>query len=149
MNLVNYDPWRDLRNVRQQMDRLWGDRFPSAWNDDSSSIATSVWSPAVDIKEEQDRFELHADLPGVDAKDIDVTMENSVLTIKGERRSETEDQRENYSRTERVYGSFYRRFALPNSAEADKIEASYKDGVLKVVIPKQERAKPRQISVKS
>jgi len=131
------------------MDRLFSDRLGSQWFDDESNVATSVWSPAVDIKEDVDHFELSADIPGVDPKDIEITMENGVLTIKGARHAERTDEQKNYTRTERVYGSFYRRFSLPSSAEADKIEATSKDGVLKVVIPKHEQAKPRQITVKS
>ena len=122
MNLVNYDPWREFRNVRQQMDRLFGDRFETSWDEDGSSIATSTWSPAVDIKEERDRFELITDLPGLESKDIEVTMESGVLTIKGERRTEATEEREHFTRTERAFGSFHRRFALPDSAEADKVE---------------------------
>jgi HSP20 family protein len=146
MALISYDPWRELRALRAQMDSFFGERFGAG--DDSSQVVTGLWSPAVDIKEEEDRFVLHADVPGVDPKAIDITMENGVLTIKGERREEKTEKREQYSRTERVYGAFYRRFALPNSAEADEISASSRNGVLEVVIPKQEKAKARQIEVR-
>lgn len=147
MSLVTYDPWRDLEQFREQLSRVFNERLPGGSGDDVSSIATSVWSPAVDIREEEDRFVLHADVPGVDPNDIEITMEGGVLTIKGERKHEVSDERKGYSRMERVYGSFYRRFGLPNTAEADKIEAHSRNGVLEVVIPKQERAKPRQIPV--
>lgn len=148
MNLINYDPWRELRNLREEVNRLFGSAV-APWQGDSSSIATSVWSPAVDLKEEPDKFVLKADLPGVDPKDIEVTMEDGVLTIKGERRFESEQERQGYKRIERAYGTFYRRFALPDTAEADKIEARSENGVLHVVIPKHERAQPRQITVKA
>lgn len=148
MNLINYDPWRELRSLREEVNRLFGGPI-APWQEDGSSIATSVWSPAVDLKEEPDKFVLKADLPGVDPKDIEVTMEDGVLTIKGERRFESEQERQGYKRVERAYGTFYRRFALPDTAEADKIEARSENGVLQVVIPKHERAQPRQITVKT
>ncbi len=103
--------------------------------------------PAVDIKEEADRFVVKADLPGVASKDVDVSMENGMLAIKGERKTETKDEREDYKRVERSYGSFYRRFSLPNTANADKITAKLQNGVLEVVIAKKEGVQPRKISV--
>ena len=114
---------------------------------DRSSIVTSNWSPAVDIKEEDEQFVLKADIPGVDPKDIDVTMEDGVLTIKGERKHESEEEAEGYKRVERSYGSFYRRFSLPDTADAERVTAKGKDGVLEVFIPKQEKVQPRKIAV--
>ncbi len=108
----------------------------------------SDWMPAVDIREETDRFVLHADVPGVDPKDIDITMENGTLTIRGQRIAEKKDEREGYRRVERVAGQFFRRFVLPDSADADSISAQSKNGVLEVVIPKQEKVQPRRIEVK-
>ncbi|MCC7410127.1 MAG: Hsp20/alpha crystallin family protein [Gammaproteobacteria bacterium] len=148
MNLQTYDPLRDLRNLREEVNRVFG-RTVSGWPEDNSSVATSVWSPAVDLKEEKDSFVLKADLPGVNPKDIEVTMENGVLTIRGERHFESEQDRSGYRRVERTYGSFYRRFALPDSVDAERIEAHTDNGVLHVTIPKAERAKPRQIAVKA
>lgn len=116
-------------------------------NDEETSIATSRWTPAVDIKEEETRFLIHADIPGVDPKDIDITVEQGMLTLRGERNEESEEERKNYKRTERIHGSFYRRFSLPDSADMDNISATGKNGVLEVVIPKQEVAQPRRISV--
>jgi HSP20 family protein len=101
----------------------------------------------VDIREDKDAYVLHADVPGVDPKDIEVHMENGVLTIRGERKSETKEERENYKRVERVRGTFYRRFTLPDTADADKISAKSVNGVLEVRIPKQETVQPRRISV--
>lgn len=144
MNLITRDPWNELRTLREEMNRA----FNAPWNEDASSVATSVWSPAVDLKEEADRFVLKADLPGVDPKAIEITMADGVLTIRGERRFENEAERSGYKRIERVYGTFYRRFALPDSAAPDRIEAHSENGVLQVTIPKQDRAKPRTISVK-
>jgi len=145
MSLMTYDPWRELRSLREDMNRVFN--RPELGDNDPSSVATSVWSPAVDLKEEQDRFVLEADLPGVDPNDIEVTMADGVLTIKGERRFESEQERSGYKRIERAYGTFYRRFALPDTADAERIEASCDNGVLNLVIAKHERAKPRQITV--
>ena len=108
---------------------------------------TSHWRPAVDIKEEADRFVIMADLPGVDPGDIEITMENGVLSIKGERKSEIRDEKEGYKRVERVSGTFYRRFSLPDSADAERIAAKGKDGVLEVSLPKHEKVQPRRIAV--
>ena len=116
-------------------------------DDEDTNVATSAWMPAVDIQEEGDRFVLHADIPGVDPKDIEITMENGVLTIRGERTLQNEEEQKNFKRIERVHGSFYRRFTLPDTANPEKISASGKHGVLEIVIPKRPIAQPRRISV--
>ena len=102
----------------------------------------------MDIKEEENRFLIQADVPGVDPKDIEITMENGVLTIRGERAAEARKEGEGYTRVERVRGSFYRRFSLPDTSDAERIEAQGKNGVLEVVIPKKEKAKPKRIAIK-
>ncbi|MFP4244636.1 MAG: Hsp20/alpha crystallin family protein, partial [Ectothiorhodospira sp.] len=107
----------------------------------------SDWVPAVDIREEKDAYVLHADVPGVDPKAIEVHMENGVLTIRGDRKEESTEERENYKRVERVRGSFYRRFSLPDTADAERISARSVNGVLEVRIPKQEKVQPRRITV--
>jgi HSP20 family protein len=114
---------------------------------DRSSIVTSNWAPAVDIKEEDERFVLKADIPGVDPKNIQITMDDGVLTIKGERKHESEEKANGYTRVERSYGTFYRRFSLPDTADAERVTAKGKDGVLEVVIPKHEKVQPRRITV--
>lgn len=151
MALVRYEPWNLLDKVQDELNRLGlFDQFRrDAIEGDNSSVVTSHWRPAVDIREEADRFVIEADLPGIDPKDIEITMEQGVLTIKGERYSEKEETREGYKRVERVSGTFYRRFSLPDSADADHIEAKGKNGVLEIVLPKQEKVQPRKISVKS
>ncbi|OGT81195.1 MAG: heat-shock protein Hsp20, partial [Gammaproteobacteria bacterium RIFCSPLOWO2_02_FULL_52_10] len=110
---------------------------------------TSRWMPSVDVREDEDKFVFLADIPGVDPKDIEVTCEHGVLTIKGERKAETEEEREGYKRIERSRGTFYRRFNLPDTADAEHIKANSKNGVLELTIPKVEKAKPRKIAVKS
>lgn len=142
MTLVRYDPWNIFDQLRKEMDRAM-----TREGDESGSVVTSDWSPAVDIKEDENGFTIVADIPGVDPKDIDVHMENGMLTIKGERESEKKEEKEGYKRIERSYGSFYRRFSMPDSADADKIKAESKNGVLQISIPKQEKVQPRKISV--
>jgi len=115
--------------------------------DEETSIATSAWTPAVDIKEEPERFVIHADIPGVAPEDIEITMDNGVLSIKGERAYEHKEERKDYKRMERVRGTFYRRFSLPDTADAEKIAATGKNGVLEIVIPKHPVAQPRKIEV--
>lgn len=134
--------------VRQLIDRLFdGGLFPTG--NDESSVVTSQWMPLVDIREEADRFVLYADIPGVDPQDIEVQMDKGLLTIKGERRVEQRAETERYSRVERMHGSFHRRFALPDSADADGITASGSNGVLQIVIPKRPESTPRRIQVGS
>ena len=145
MSLVRYQPWNSMEQLRREMGRMF-EQHPSA--EEGSSIATSDWTPAVDIKETEKEFLIHADIPGVDPDDIDVHMEDGMLTIKGERESETKEEREGYKRVERQSGSFYRRFSLPDTANADKISAKSKHGVLEITIPKQEKAQARKIKVK-
>jgi len=146
MSLVRYQPWNSMDQLRREMGRMFEQQHPSS--EEGSSIATSDWTPAVDIKETEKEFLIHADIPGVDPDDIDVHMEDGMLTIKGERDSETKEQRDGYKRIERQRGSFYRRFSLPDTANADKISAKSKNGVLEITIPKQEKAQPRKIEVK-
>ncbi|MBS0212905.1 MAG: Hsp20/alpha crystallin family protein [Proteobacteria bacterium] len=137
-------PWSSFGfgdDMRQVFDKFLGDA------DGESNVVTSQWAPRVDIKEEADRFVIFADIPGVEPKDIEIHMDKGLLTIKGERASETRKESESYSRTERVHGNFHRRFALPDSAHADGICATGKNGVLEVSIPKKPETTPRRIQV--
>ena len=147
MSVIRYEPLGMLRRFHDEVSRLFDEDYYGVAGGDQSSAATSHWAPAVDIKEEQDRYVLRADVPGVDSKDIEITMENGVLTIKGERKLEEKEEREGYKRVERVYGTFFRRFTLPDTADAEKVSASSKNGVLEVTIPKQEKVQPRKIKV--
>ncbi|HWP94302.1 MAG TPA: Hsp20/alpha crystallin family protein [Gammaproteobacteria bacterium] len=151
MTLMRYEPWRLVNQLQNEINRMFDSRFFNLgrFDADESSVVTCDWIPAVDIKEEADRFVLTADIPGVDPKDIEVTMENGQLTIRGERKSESREERDGYRRVERVTGTFYRRFALPDTADADGITARGVNGVLEVVIPKQQKVQPRRIAVKS
>ena len=128
--------------LQQVFERFFGNN-----ETDSSSVVTSQWVPRVDIKEEANRFVIFADLPGVDPSTIEVDMDKGVLSIKGERKAEVKAEGERWSRNERAHGVFYRRFALPDSANPDGIQASGKHGVLEISIPKRPEASPRRINV--
>jgi len=146
MNIIQYDPWRRLQQLQREMGSLFDPRLNS--DDDSATMATSDWVPAVDIKEENDRFLIIADVPGVDPDDIEVHMENGVLSIKGERHEEHEEEKEGYKRIERMHGSFHRRFNLPETADAEGISAKSRNGSLEISIPKREAlAQTRRITV--
>lgn len=145
MSLVRYNnPWNLLNSLQRE---LYNPEH-SHLNDDDASVATANWAPSVDISENDKAFTLLADIPGVDPKNIEISMEKGVLTIKGERQSENVTEDKNYRRVERQSGQFYRRFTLPDSTDADKIEAKSEHGVLTVTIPKQEVAVSRRIEVK-
>lgn len=150
MALVRYEPFSLLDRFHKEMNRLVDfDAFGFDSVEDNSSVVTSHWRPAVDVKEESDRFVILADLPGVDPSDIEVAMENGALSIRGERKSEKDEERDGFRRVERVRGTFYRRFTLPDTADSEQIQARGKDGVLEIVIPKQKKLQPRRIAVKS
>jgi HSP20 family protein len=146
MTLVRYEPWRLVNRLHQQLDQVLGDTFGTSENSDTSP---ANWSPAVDIREENDRFLVFADVPGVDRKDIEITAEKGVLTIRGERKSEHREQHKGYDRVERALGSFVRRFTLPETANTEEIKAKQNNGVLEISIPKQPQLQPRRISIDS
>jgi HSP20 family protein len=141
--LTRWEPYRGLSTLHDQVNRLFNDTFRGQADD--SSLTT--WAPAADIYETSNELVVKADLPDVSEKDIDVRIENNVLTIRGERKFEKSVSEENFLRVERSYGTFSRSFSLPNTVNADGIHASYKSGVLTVTMPKREEAKPRQVKV--
>ena len=146
MLLTRYEPWNAVRQIQNEMGRMLDRAVSGA--EDGSNVVTSRWTPAVDIKENSERFVITADIPGVEPEDIEVTMNDGVLTIRGERKLETQEEGDNgYRRVERVYGSFYRRFTLPDTADAEAISANGKHGVLEVVIPKRAALQPKRIAV--
>jgi HSP20 family protein len=149
MTIVRWEPFRDLVGLQDRMNRLFDDAFRGAGRtggEDDWSLGGS-WAPAVDIYEKEGNIVLKAELPGVDPKDVEVRVENNVLTLRGERRFDNEVKRENYHRIERAYGSFSRSFTLPNVVDTEKIKAEYKEGVLRMTLPQKEEAKPKQISI--
>ena len=144
MSMVRYEPWVGVRQLQDDINRL----FSGLSTGDSSSV-TADWIPNVDINEFEERFQLYVDLPGIEPKDVDITLENGVLTISGERFAQAEKADENVvrRRTERGWGRFYRRFILPESVDAEKVKATGRNGVLEILIPKQAKALPRKIEV--
>lgn len=144
MSVIRYEPWTFVNRLQRDLDRLLGSN--AGLGDEPASV-TADWLPAVDIKEEAEGFVIHADVPGVDPKDIDVTLEKGVLTIRGQRKVDAREERDGYRRVERVSGQFFRRFSLPEAAAQDGVEAKYSNGVLEVRIPKQPQVQPRRIKV--
>jgi HSP20 family protein len=134
----------EILTMQHEIDRMF-DRFRGGSLDENGIMS---WAPAVDISEEADRYIVRAELPGVDQKDVKITVQSNTLSIRGEKKIDGEQNGENYHHVERSYGSFSRSFALPSTVVSDKIEASYVDGILAMTIPKAEEAKPKEIEVK-
>jgi len=153
MSLVRYQPWNTLNRLRadqfrNDLSQFFNPNYDLKSEPEATSpVTASDWVPAVDVKETETEFILHADIPGVNPKDIDVNMENGLLTIKGQRETDKTENKEGYTRVERSYGQFSRRFSLPETADADKINAKYDQGVLRITIPKQAKVQPRKIEV--
>jgi len=125
MTITRYYPWAQPKRFQDEIKQVF-DRFFNEDEGDQSNVVTSQWTPRVDVKEEDKRFVILADIPGVDPKDIEVSMDKGILTIRGERKTEAEQQNGKLTRIERSYGAFYRRFALPDSADAEGISANGK-----------------------
>jgi HSP20 family protein len=144
MSLVRWSPFRDLSILQNQMNRLF-DSSLHGWPEETEG--TVAWTPAADIYETDNDLVLEADIPGIDPKHIDIRVENNVLTIRGQRNFEPKVVRENFHRVERSYGPFARVFTLSTAVDADKIRATYGNGVLSISLPKAEQAKPRRIQI--
>jgi len=143
--LTRWDPYRELNTLQDRMNRLFNASFSNEGRDES--LATSGFAPAVDVYEDEHNVTLKIEVPGIDEKDIDVRVENNILTVHGERKIEKEEKEENYRRIERQYGSFTRTFTLPNTVDTESASANYDKGVLKVTLAKKAEAKPKQIKV--
>ena len=148
MAVVRYEPWNVVSQLQSEINRVFGNL-----SDTDSNSATSEWSPAVDVREFSNRFQLLLDVPGVDPKDVEITLDNGVLTISGTRSEEKAvgtngAEQPQQQRLERRLGRFHRRFILPDTADADNVNATGRNGVLEIVIPKQPKAQPRRITVK-
>lgn len=141
MAITRYEPWGLLNQLQKELERAYES------NAQEGSIATAEWAPAVDIKEETNQFIIQADIPGVKPDEIDISMENGVITIKGEKNTDAAMNKAGYKRVERIAGSFYRRFALPDTANSEAITAKSSNGVLMIHIPKREAVKPKKITV--
>jgi HSP20 family protein len=145
MSITRHDPFRDLRTLQDEVNRLFTTNFPRAFGDDA--LARGVWTPSVDIFENKDEIVLEAELPGMNREDFELTIENNVLTLRGERRFEKRDEADNYHRVERSYGSFTRSFTLPQTVSPENASAEYKNGVLRIVLHKREEVKARRIEI--
>ncbi len=141
MSLIRWTPRRSLINLPSDLDDFFGNFGLDFWNTDS------VWSPAVDISENDNSYEVKAELPGLKKDEIKISFEDDVLTLSGERKSEDEKKEKNFHRIERRYGKFERSFQLPRNVKADHIKAEYKNGVLTINLPKAEEAKPKEIAI--
>lgn len=145
MSIVRYDPFRDLRTLQEEVNRLFSTNLTRGFGEEG--IGRGAWVPSVDIFENKDQIVLEAELPGMKREDFELTVENNVITLRGERRFEKQDDTDNYHRVERSYGSFTRSFTLPQSVSAEGANAEYSNGVLRVTLPKREEAKSRRIEI--
>ena len=141
--LLSLIPGRSYTPSRNLFDRFFDD-----WDLPSVFSGEDEWIPAFDISENDKEYVVSAELPGIDIKDVDITISDGILSVKGEKKHETEDKGENYHRIERHYGSFHRSFRIPGRVESDKVDASYKDGILKVLLPKAEGTETKKIDIK-
>jgi len=146
MNMQVWNPFQEFENMLERYSKSGASNLGKQLD---TELSFADWAPSVDIEEEEDKYVIKADLPGVDKKDIDVKLENGVLSIRGEKQTETETGKgTKRHRTERFHGTFARSFTLPDAVKADNVNASYKDGVLELSIPKAEEAKPKSIDIK-
>ena len=145
MSITRHDPFRDLRTLQDEVNRLFSSNFARSFGDEG--FARGAWAPSVDIYENKDQIVLEAELPGMNREDFELTVENNVLTLRGERRFEKKEESDNYHRVERAYGNFTRSFTLPQTVSSENATAEYKNGVLRVVLQKREEVKARRIEV--
>ncbi len=142
MAITRWDPFREVVTMQNRLNSLFRDM-----NDADSPLTTAAFVPAVDIYEDDKKVMLKLEVPGIEEKDLDVSVENNTLTVKGERKFEKEEKEENFHRIERRYGSFYRAFTLPSTVDTEHVEAKYNAGVLKLELLKKPEAQPKQIKI--
>lgn len=145
MAITRWKPFGDLIRMQDEMNHLFDDFFGRPitrpeWTEE-------VWSPSVDVSETKDDILISAELPGISKENVKLSVHDNILTLSGEKREEKEEKDVNYHRVERSYGAFSRSFTLPTSVQADKVKATYKDGILKIALPKSEKAKPKEIPI--
>lgn len=145
MNIIKYDPFREMRSLQDEVNRLFASTFNRG---DDNELMRGAWSPSVDIFENKDQIVLEAELPGMKPEDVNISIENNVLTIHGERKFEKKDEGDNFHRVERSYGSFTRSFTLPPTVNSENAQAEFENGVLRLTLAKREEAKPRRIEIK-
>jgi HSP20 family protein len=145
MAITRWDPFRDLMSIQNEMNRLFG----RTYGGDVGESTRGAWTPALDVFETQEKFVITMELPGVSPDDVDISVEDSTLMVRGERKFYSEQQEESFLRIERRFGEFTRSLTLPSTADAESIQASFDQGVLTIEVPKREEAKPRKISIKA
>src|SRR3989475_9874122 len=143
--ITRWDPFREFVTIQDRLNRLF--RESQGTEGREEALTTSTFAPPVDVYEDEHNITLKIEVPGIDEKDIDIRVENNLLTVHGERKIEKEEREENYRRVERQYGSFTRTFTLPNTVDTENVQATYDKGVLKITLPKKAEAKPKQIKV--
>ena len=147
MNIVKYDPFHDLRNLQDEMNRLFSGSISRGGSQDE--VLRGAWTPSVDIFENKNEIVLEAELPGMNSEDVNISIENNVLTLHSERKFEKKDEGDNFHRVERSYGSFTRSFTLPPTVSSENAQAEFQNGVLRLTLAKREEAKPRRIEIKA
>ena len=143
MNLTRYDPFEEIVPLRNKVDRLFNRFFET----EEEPMLTAKWAPVADILETKDAYIVRAELPGFEEKDINIEIENNILTLKGERKFEAKTEEKDFRRIERNYGQFMRTFTLPPNVYTDKVTAAYANGIIEVVVPKKEETKPKKINL--
>lgn len=146
MNLIKWDPFKELEDVSNRLNRLFG-RSENRAESSQSMLTVADWSPSVDISETDDAYLIKGEIPGVKKEDVKVTVQDGMLTIQGERRMEKEEKNKKFHRVECSYGNFVRSFRMPDDADEEKVKAEFKDGMLNISLPKSEKAKKRSINV--
>jgi HSP20 family protein len=145
MAITRWDPFRDLMSIQNEMNRLFG----RTYGGDVAETTRGAWTPALDVHEAQDKFVITMELPGLSTDDVDISVEDSTLVVRGERKFYSEEDEGSFHRIERRFGEFTRSLTLPSTADAESIQASFDQGVLTIEVPKREEAKPRKISIKA
>ena len=144
MALIRWSPFRELASFQDEMNKLFNEFFSRR----SRGEEISLWAPALDISETDDEIRIKAELPGVKKEDVSISISNNILAIRGEKKREVEEEKENFHRVERIDGSFHRSLELPSVVQTEKVEASFEGGVLNIVLPKSEEVKPKEIDIK-
>ena len=144
-NLIRFSPGTELRRMQTEIDRLFNDFFPTT--NGNRHEASATWAPRVDLTETSDAYLIHVDAPGIDKKDISINFQDGLLSISGERKAQEKTEDKMFVRVERSYGRFARTFTIPNTVKADKIKATYNDGVLEILVPKAEEVKPIDVKI--
>jgi HSP20 family protein len=145
--ITRHRPFTPMRNLRREIDRLFGEFLPFFGEEGDGDLFTAVWTPRMDLSETDEEFIVRMDLPGLKKDEVTVNVEDNRLTVSGERKEEKKEESENYLRMERSYGSFYRSVRLPKTAQVEAVKAEFTDGVLRVHVPKAEEHKPHKVEI--